>query len=81
MDGQFDDPEIETLAAQVARLEGTTPVEAVKHALRERKKKLGMTDAERLRRTEEIIREIHSMPVLDPRNPDEILYDENGLPK
>lgn len=81
MDGKFDDPEIEALANEVARLEGSTPAEAVKTALLQRKTRLGVSDEERIRRTEEIIGEIHEMPVLDARHPDQILYDENGLPK
>jgi hypothetical protein len=35
-------------------------------------------DMERVRA---ILDRVHALPILDPRHPDDILYDEYGLPK
>ncbi len=71
------------LAHRLAETNGETVTEAVTVALRERlqraeqrRNKEGL--AERLM---EIGRRVASLPDLDPRAPDEILYDEFGLPK
>jgi antitoxin VapB len=68
---------------ELARLAGETMSEAVDRAVAER--------LERLRRTQgrqaiveellEIGRECAALPVLDDRGPDDMLYDERGLPK
>ena len=76
-------PEARRLANELSDITGETVTEAVTNALRERldrKKKLRNRDglAERLM---EIGRHAASLPVLDPREPDEMLYDEYGLPK
>jgi antitoxin VapB len=80
------DPEVHRLAREVAAATGETMTEAVKAALRERLARLRRADeAERRRRYEAIMefgRWFRSLPVADPRSPDEILdYDENGLPR
>lgn len=80
------DPEVQTLAREVARATGETMTQAVKQALRERLARLRAADeAERERRykaIQEWVRHFRSMPVIDPRSPDEILdYDEHGLPR
>jgi len=76
-------PEARRLADELASLTGESVTEAVTEALRERlerkarsKSKEGL--AERLL---EIGRRAAARPILDPRDPDEILYDEFGLPK
>jgi antitoxin VapB len=77
------DPETDRLARAVAALTGETLTAAVRNALAER------LEREKLRRGEVAdlaakIRAIGehcaSLPVLDPRTPDEIVgYDENGM--
>ena len=76
-------PEARRLARELSEMTGETVTEAVTTALRERlerKKKLKSKEglAERLM---ELGRRAASLPVLDPREPDEMLYDEDGLPK
>jgi antitoxin VapB len=76
-------PEAHRLAKELSEMTGETVTETVTAALRERlerKKKLKSREglAERLM---EIGRGAVSLPVLDRREPDEMLYDEHGLPK
>ena len=76
----IDDPDVNRLAQELAELTGEPVERAVANALRER------VDKEReIQRVLTVVREISdhfmSLPVLDPRTPDEILgYDEHGLP-
>jgi antitoxin VapB len=77
------DPEARRLAEELAGLTGESITEAVTEALRQRLKrernawgKVGV--AEKLMALAE---EISKLPVLDDRDPDEILYDAYGLPK
>lgn len=70
-------------AKELARLAGETMTEAVDRAISER--------LERLRRrrnrkalTERLLaigRHCATLPVLDERSPEEMLYDERGLPR
>jgi antitoxin VapB len=70
-------------AKELARLAGETMTEAVDRAVAER--------LERIRRRRnvkalakkllEIGRHCASLPVLDERSPEDMLYDERGLPK
>ena len=75
--------ETEELADRLARLTGETKTQAVRRALEERLKRVR---AERGGRTlvdelNEIALRCSQLPVLDTREPDEILgYDEHGLP-
>jgi antitoxin VapB len=79
------DPETDRLARQVAALTGETLTGAIRTALSERLAR------ERLKRGRaassrgelaKIIKAFAALPVLDPRDPDEIIgYDENGLPR
>ncbi len=75
--------ETEQLAEALARLTGETKTHAVTVALRDRLNRLrrdrsGRSLAQEL---EEIADHCSSLPVLDSRDPDEILgYDEIGLP-
>lgn len=76
------------LAKELAKRTGESLTEAVTGALRERleretakSKERPATKAERLRRLERLAREFDELPVLDDRDPDEIVgYDESGLP-
>ena len=76
-------PEAERLAVELARLTGESKTEAVTRALRDR---LARVRRERTRRSladelDEIARHCASLPVRDPRTPDQIIgYDEHGLP-
>jgi len=75
-----DDPEIDSLAEELVELTGEPLEKAVKQALLEQ-----VTRQREVQRVLKAVREISehftSLPVLDPRTPDEILgYDEHGLP-
>lgn len=77
-------PEADRLARELAEVTGETLTETVIRALRERLRRLrGRSHPLRLRDEIRAIRErCASLPVLDPRPPDEILgYDEHGLPR
>ena len=76
-------PETRRLATELSHLTGESVTEAVTTALRERldrekraRRREGMAD-----RLMAIGRHAASLPVLDPRDPDEMLYDEFGLPR
>ena len=77
------DPETDRLARVVAALTGETITAAVRKALAERleREQLKRGDrAKRLARIREISERFASLPVYDPRSPDEIVgYDENGM--
>jgi antitoxin VapB len=77
---QIDDPEADRLAEELAELTGKPVEQAVTQALRDQL--VRQREVQRvLRRIKEISEHYTSLPVLDPRTPDEILgYDENGLP-
>jgi antitoxin VapB len=76
--------EAERLARELARATGESMTEAVTRALRDRL----VRETGRSANTEqwlngirEIQREVAELPVVDAREPDEILgYDEHGLP-
>lgn len=71
------------LAAELAKLTGESVTDAVTRALRERlERQLGPGNKRRVaEKLMEIGRRAASLPVLDGRDPDEMLYDEFGLPK
>ena len=76
-------PEARKLADELSALTGKTVTEAVTIALRE---KVARERASRLKqgvagRLMAIAEEVSKLPVLDPRDPNEMLYDETGLPK
>ena len=77
-------PEAERLASELARQTGETKTDAVITALRDR---LARVRRDRSRRSlsdelKAIAEQCSSLPVLDPRSPDDILgYDEVGLPR
>jgi antitoxin VapB len=76
------DPETDQLARQLAQVTGEKITDAVKIAVRERldreARNRGKASLERLMT---IARRIASRPVVDPTPPDEMLYDEYGLPR
>jgi len=91
----INDPEVERLARELAEATGEPVPAAVATALRERlqRARAGQGtpggearrepagDAPQFRSVEEIQAYVASLPVLDPRPPDEIVgYDEHGLP-
>lgn len=76
-------PETEELAAALAALTGESKTEAVTKALKDRLERM-----KRHRRRRRIVDDLNriaehcaSLPVLDDRSPEEMLYDEHGLPK
>ena len=77
-------PETEQLATELAALTGESKTRAVTEALRER---LGRVTRRRRKREalvarlNEIGKHCAALPILDDRSPDEMLYDERGLPK
>jgi antitoxin VapB len=76
----IESPEAGRLAQELAELTGEPIDQAITKALHDR-----LTKQRELLRMRQVVREISdhfmSLPVLDPRTPDEILgYDENGLP-
>ena len=85
------DPEIRRLAVELADLTGESVQQALTEALRLRLEKERQGRPPRGRGTKsregiaerlmEIGRRASRLPVLDPRSPDEMLYDEDGLPK
>jgi antitoxin VapB len=81
----IENPEAGKLARELAELEGVTPAEAVIHALRDRldqKTSKKQKDKEALlKELKEIRQRCAARPVLDSRSPEEILYNEEGLPE
>lgn len=77
-------PETEALAAELARLTGETKTEAVTKAVRDRleRVKRGRHRRSLADELDTIAKQCAVLPVLDPREPDDILgYDEHGLPR
>ena len=73
----------EELAEALARLTGETKTQAVSRALRERLERVRRQRSGRSLAGEldDIALHCASLPILDDRNPEEILgYDESGLP-
>jgi antitoxin VapB len=78
------DPETDRLARDLARETGESITVATKKALEERLLRVRGRRAKRslVEEIMEISRRCASLPVLDPRPPDELLdYDESGLPR
>jgi len=76
-------PETEKLARQLARRTGKSITDAVTEALRDRLRvveaqKRGLSLQERI---QPILDRIDAMPDRDMRSLEEILYDEDGLPR
>jgi len=75
--------EAEQLAADLAALTGESKTEAVTKALKQRLEAVQRQQTNRrlLDRLNEIAEHCASLPVLDSRSPEEMLYDEHGLPR
>jgi len=75
--------EAEQLAADLAALTGESKTEAVTKALKQRLAAVQRQQTNRrlLDRLNEIAEHCASLPVLDSRSPEEMLYDEHGLPR
>lgn len=75
--------EAEKLAAELAALTGESKTETVTKALKERMEAVRRQQRKRhiLERLDEIAIHCASLPVLDNRSPEEMLYDEHGLPR
>ena len=80
--------EAERLARQVAEQTGDSLTEVVTRALRAEAERTPLkpqvkprTREEKLAFMAEIQARVAALPVLDPRHPDDMLYDEYGLPK
>jgi antitoxin VapB len=74
----------EHLARQVAIETGESLTQAIEKALEERWQRLKAARRSHIltSQLEDIVRRVHSLPVLDPRSAEEILgYDEHGLPR
>ena len=73
----------EKLAADLAKLTGESKTEAVKYALQDRLNKVKRQKTRRslTQRLNEIAQHCAGLPILDKRSPEEMLYDEHGLPK
>lgn len=76
-------PEARRLADELAALTGESVTETVTTALRERLERMQRSRSKEgvAERLMEIGRRWSATPPLDPRDPDDILYDEFGLPK
>ena len=76
--------DVERLAREVSGKTGESLTGAIQKALEERLERL-KHDRRRqllLGQLEEILQRVDRLPVLDSRNPEEILgYDEHGLPR
>jgi antitoxin VapB len=70
-------------AQELARLMGETMTQAVDRAVSERLERVRKTRNRRAlaERFLEIGRQCARLPVLDKRSPEEMLYDDRGLPK
>ncbi|MBM3268975.1 MAG: type II toxin-antitoxin system VapB family antitoxin [Candidatus Sericytochromatia bacterium] len=77
-------PEADRLARELATKTGESLTDAVLNALRERLARVAARSASvrTLRELEAARRRCAALPVLDARQPDEIIgYDEHGLPR
>ncbi len=93
MNVRISDPKIDELAAELAKRTGEDPTAAVVRALEERLTRqpvpsaapqgeaAKLADIER-RKAEilKIVEHIKQLPILDDRTPEEMLYDDDGLP-
>jgi antitoxin VapB len=76
--------QVERLAREVSGKTGESLTGAIQKALEERLERLKQERRREILvgQLEEILRRVDGLPVLDSRNPDEIIgYDENGLPR
>jgi antitoxin VapB len=73
----------EELAANLAALTGETKTEAVTKAIKDRLERIKRQRTKRCLadRLDEIAKHSAALPRIDHRTPEEILYDERGLPR
>ena len=73
----------EELAANLAALTGETKTEAVTKAIQDRLERIKRQRTKRCLagRLDEIAKHCAALPRIDHRTPEEILYDERGLPR
>jgi antitoxin VapB len=76
-------PEAEKLASDLAALTGESKTEAVTKALKERLEHLKTLRHKRriAGRLDEIAMHCASLPLVDRRKPEDMLYDHEGLPR
>ncbi len=75
------DPEVDRAVRELAALERCSITEAVGRAVETRRKQIVDEREEKRRKVEAILAEVRTLPILDPRDHAEMLYDEDGLPK
>jgi len=89
MNLRINDPKVDELAAELAKRTGEDPTVAVVRALEERLTRQPQMPAQplstaeqerRMAEIQKIVAEFNKLPVLDNRTPEEMLYDEDGLP-
>lgn len=76
--------EADRLARELAARTGESLTDVVTTALRERLERTPAklkTYEEKMAFLKEVQERIAKLPVLDPRDPDDMLYDEYGVPK
>ena len=76
----LEDPQVDELAREVAELDRCSVAEAVNRALKAQREELREREEKR-RRVEARLERVRQLPILDPRDHAEMLYDEDGLPK
>ena len=79
-------PDVVRSVKRLSELTGLSATQAVKQAVEE-----ALTAAETrhrhnprgldLEKIDALLKRAHSLPILDHRHPDDILYDEDGLPR
>ncbi|MGH6909616.1 MAG: type II toxin-antitoxin system VapB family antitoxin [Phenylobacterium sp.] len=76
------DAETDRLVRQLADVTGLRITDAVRSAVAEKlARELRRRDRGSLDRVRAIVRAYQAKPVVDPRQPEEMLYDEQGLPR
>lgn len=75
--------EVERVARKLTAITGERPTEATVISLEKRldRKRAHLDKRSLWESIQPILRHYQSLPLLDPRDPDEILYDEHGLPR
>ena len=79
-------PDVVRAIKRLSELTGQSATQAVKQAVEEaiavaERRKLDNPRGLDLEKIDALLEEVWSLPILDDRHPDDILYDENGLPK
>jgi len=73
----------EKLATALARLTGESKTEAVIKALQDRFERINRQKSSRrlADRLDEIAKHCAALPILNEQSPEDLLYDEHGLPR